>query len=161
MNEEAPDSIVGVHVGDPLLELWIEFAPFGNHIAFLLLHRMLELALLSEVLTREDCCGATGGALNDCTFIALVSDPVAAVETIKRELGRIGLLPHSQIGISEGPGWRCVYPGSNIRMGYQMDSERLEHASEQSLRAQGQQVDAILATWNRLMLKRGQQGDAK
>lgn len=63
MNFEAPDSVIGIHVGNPMLALRSEFAPPGNAVACLLLHRMLELALLRDGLTREDCCGAAGAQL--------------------------------------------------------------------------------------------------
>ena len=153
MNAESPDNVIGVHVGNPPLLWRREFSPAHNNVAYLLLHRTLELALLRDGLTREDCCGACGAELNDCIFMAAVTDPVAAAETIKRELAPLSLLLHCQIGIPEGAGWRCIYPSSDVRMDWLMDTERLEHASAILLHHQSEQINALWAA-----LKPGQQG---
>ena len=161
MNAEAPDNFVGVHVGNPMLALMPEFAPPGNNVAYLLLHRTLEMALLRDGLTREDCCGGCGGELNDCIFVAAVTDPIAAAETIKRELARLALLPHCQIGVPEGAGWRCICPWPDVRMNWLMDRERLEHALAQFLQRQSDQFSVIRAAAERLARKPGQQGAKK
>lgn len=161
MNLEAPEQVIGVHVGNPMLALRPEFAPPGNAVAYVLLHRMLELALLTDGLTRADCCGAAGAELNDCIFMGQVSDPIAAAETIKRELATVLLLPHCQIGILEGSIWRCIYPSPGIRMEWLMDTERLEHATAQLFQAQSDQLSAIGEAVRRLVLKQGREGDKK
>jgi hypothetical protein len=161
MNLDAPDQVIGLHVGNPMLALRPEFAPKGNSVAYVLLHRMLELALLRDGLTRDGCCGGCGAELNDCIFMGAVTDPVAAAETIKLELSCLSLLPHCQIGISEGPGWRCVYPSPEVRMEWLMDTERLEHASAQYILAQSNQLNAIREAVRRLALKSGQPGEKR
>ena len=161
MNLEAPEQVIGVHVGNPMLALRPEFAPLGNAVAYVLLHRMLELALLTDGLTRADCCGAAGAELNDCIFMGQVSDPIAAAETIKRELAQVCLLKHCQIGILEGNAWRCIYPSPQLRMEWLMDTERLEHASAQYILAQSNQLNAIREAVRRLALKSGQPGEKR
>jgi hypothetical protein len=161
MNAELPHEVIGVRIGNPLLSLRSEFAPAGNAIGCFVLHRMLELALLSDGFTREGCCGVAGGELNDCIFMGQVTDPVAAVETIKRELNQVNLLKHCQIGILEGPVWRCIYPSPGVRMEWLMDTERLEHALAQLLRAEADHLDAIREAVRRLMLEQGREGDGR
>jgi len=161
MNPQAPEHIIGVHMGDPMLHVMPVFAPAGNNVGFVLLHRYLELALLAEDLTREECCGGSGAELNDCIFLALVTDPNAAADTLKRALGRVGLLPYAQIGVSEGDNWRCIYPSSACRMGWLMNTERLEHASEQFLRALNNEFNSNCETVRRLLRSLGQQGGEK
>ena len=161
MNPEAPDHILGVHFGNPMLALRPEFAPPGNYVASFLLHRMLELALLRDGFTREDCCGACGPELNDCIFMGLVTDPVAAAETIKRELATVSLLPHCQIGILEGETWHCIYPSPYARMKWLMDTERLEHGTAQMFRAQSERLNALSEAVRQLILKQGDQGGTK
>ena len=161
MNLEAPEQVIGVHVGNPMLAFRQDFAPPGNAVAYLLLHRMLELALLRDGLTREDCCGAAGAELNDCIFMGLVTDPVAAGESIKRELATVLVLPHCQIGILAGSIWRCIYPSPEIRMGWLMDTERLEHAAAEFLRAQSNHLNLLREAVRQLTLNRERQGDTK
>ena len=161
MNPEAPSVTIGVHVGNPMLALRPEFAPPGNAVACVLLHRMLEQALLRDGLTREDCCGLAGAELNDCIFMGLVTDPTAAAETIKRELTSVCILRHCQIGISEGHAWHCIYPSPEVRMEWLMDTERLEHASAQWILAQSSHLNAVREAVRQLGLKPGQEGDKK
>jgi hypothetical protein len=159
MNTVSPDQVIGVHIGNPLLQLRPEFAPADNSVGFVLLHRMLELALLAGELTGNDCCGASGAYLNDCIFIARVTDPTAAGETIKNELGRVGLLSHSQIGVLEGASWRCLYPSANVRLGWLMDEERLEFAAVKFSQAQDDQLKLIREAFAQMQRENGQQGD--
>lgn len=162
MNLEAPEQVVGVHVGNPMLALRPEFAPPGNAVAYLLLHRMLELALIRDGFTREDgCCGAAGAQLNDCIFMGRVTDPIAAAETIKRELALVCLLRHCQIGILEGNAWHCIYPSPQLRMEWLMDTERLEHATAEFFRAQSNHLNALREAVRQLTLNRERQGDTK
>ena len=159
MNSEAPDDIVGVHVGNPMLALRPEFAPPGNNVAYMLLHRMLELALLRDGLTREDCCGACGAEFNDCIFVAAVTNAIAAADTIKRELAPLTILPHCQIGVLEDAGWQCLYPSPNVRLKWLMDKERLEFAGANYRLAQDAQLKAIREAVKLIQQGDGQQGD--
>ena len=109
----------------------------------MLLHRMLELALLRDGLTREDCCGARGAEFNDCVFVAAVTDSIAAADTIKRELAPLSILPHCQIGVSEDAGWQCLYPFPDVRLNWLMNDERLEFAGVKFRLAQDDQLKAI------------------
>jgi hypothetical protein len=161
MHAESPEKLVGVHVGNGLLALRPEFAPPGNYVAYGLLRRVLELALLGAGLTREDSCRACGGELNDCIFGAPVTDAIKAVETIKRELAAQSLLSHSQIGIWEASGWRCVYPSSGVRMQWLMDTERLEHASAQSLHLLDKRMAFFAEVWRQLASPELQKGQKK
>ena len=161
MNPEAPGNIVGVHVGNPLMASQPHLCPPGNAVAVPLFYRVMELALLRDGLTREDCRGGWGAEFNDCVFVAAVTDPIAAAETIKRELARLALLPHCQIGVPEGAGWRCICPSPDVRMNWLMDRERLEHALAQFLQRQSDQFSVIRAAAERLARKPGQQGAKK
>jgi hypothetical protein len=158
MKIEDLDQVVGVHVGNPLLQLRPEFSPRGNVVGVLLLWRMLELALLDDGLTREDCCVYQGADFNDCTFLAAVTDCVAAVERVKRELELVVVLLHCQIGVMESTGWRCVYPSPEIRLTWLMDAERLDLATEKFLQAQSQQFDLVRKVLHEIQRNKGEQG---
>jgi hypothetical protein len=159
MNLDAPDQVIGVHIGNPMLALRPEFAPPGNNVAFMLLHRMLELALLRDGLTREDCCGGCGAEFNDCVFMAAVTDVIAAADTIKRELATLSILPHCQIGVLEDAGWQCLYPSPDVRLKWLMDDERLEFAGVKFLLAVDAQQKAIREAMKLIQQEDGRQGD--
>jgi hypothetical protein len=133
VNIDAPEQTVGIHVGSPLLQFMPRFAPDGNYIGLLLLYRLLDLALWADGLIEKGCCTVGGGNLNDSVFLVQVTDAVAAIQTIKRELGAVVLLNHCQIGVFEVAGWRCVFPSSQVRLNWLFDPERLEFAQSQQL----------------------------
>ena len=71
--------------------------------------------------------GGRIGPLNDCAILIPVRDPERAIQTIKTELKCAALLEVCQIGIiSDAAGWRCVYPSSEVKMEWLLDSERQE-----------------------------------
>jgi hypothetical protein len=159
MNPDAPDQVIGVHVGNPMLALRPEFAPPGNNVAFMLLHRLLELALLRDGLTREDCCGGCGAEFNDCVFKAAVTDAIAAADTIKRELAPLSILPHCQIGVLETAGWQCLYPSPDVRLNWLMDTERLVFAGVRFSLATDAQLKAVREAVKLIQQEDGRQWD--
>jgi hypothetical protein len=158
LSGEIPDQIVGVHIGNPLLTLRPEFSPAANFIGMVLLWRLLELALLGARLARENSCVSAGGELNDCIFLAAVTDRHAAAETIERALKSVTLLDHSQIGFLRAEGWQCIYPSSDLRLSWLMDTERLDFAAEKFLQAQAEQLNLVRRAFELLNRDKDQGG---
>jgi hypothetical protein len=156
MNREDLDQAIGVHVGNPLMHLALEF-PAGNYVGLRLLNRSLELALQANGLTGEDCCAADGVELNDLVWIARVADALAAAEIVKRELGALYLLRLSQIGVLGRDGWRCVYPSKEVRLNWLLDGERLELTDEKFRQAQRKQI----AIWEEIQRRLQQRDEGK
>jgi hypothetical protein len=126
--------IIAVHIGDLVIgPLAAEAFPPKNLIGMLLLWRLLSLALSKAGLLAEPAGGR--GELNDCTFMASVTDTEAAAIVLKEELALIGLLDVSQIGIARDGGWRCVYPSASVRLNWLLDGERQDLVRERLLAA--------------------------
>jgi hypothetical protein len=128
--------MIGVHVGHPLLGICPELGAGRNAFGWILLKRLLELALVNEELILPDSCAAMGGDLQDCVILALVTDETAAVQVLKRELDRVCLLPFCQIGLRiDAATWECLYPSRALRVSYLFDLERQEAALQDVARA--------------------------
>lgn len=159
MKIEDLDQVIGVHVGNPICRLAPKVFPPDNHVGVHLLGRTLVLALQADGLTGEDCGGAMGGQLNDCMFLAAVTDRVAATETIKRELASSGLLQVIQIGFLEEDGWHCIYPSSEIRLNWLLDSDRLQFAADKVIQGIGDQFNRACDALKRIQEGKDQRGD--
>ena len=128
MNADIEKHLVAVHVGVGAAA-WVG-CPAGNEIGSLLLWKVLDLALERDGVERYGPGGRIG-PLNDCAIGIMVHDPEQAIQTIKAELERVALLAVCQIGVSDDAGWRCVYPSSEVKMGWLLDPERQELYSSQ------------------------------
>jgi hypothetical protein len=157
MNAEPPEQVIGVHLGHPLTQILPDFFPAGNYAGAVLLCRVLELALLRDGLMQEGSCGILAAELNDCIFLALVSNATAAADTIMPELKAAGLLPFCQIGILEETSWRCVHPSSEVRLNWLMDGERIELAKQ----IQADRLNLLLNIMKLLPPEKGEQGKAQ
>jgi len=123
--------MLGVHVGCAQLERVKDFFPNDHPISMFMLCRILELALPVDKTDRPGI--ACEGTFFDGIVLALLRDPVAAVERTRSELETVAIDGICQIGILTASGWICVHPGPWVRMRYLMDTERFELFTEQFL----------------------------
>ena len=144
------NSIIAVHFGQPCLRLAPDSFPPSNWVGALLFHRLLAAALSHAGLLDEGHSGATG-ELNDCVFMATVSDQDAAVHVIRGELGQAAVLSLCQIAVAEPDGWRCVYPSSEVRMEWLLDTERHELAEHKWHTLVERQIEALQEITRRLL----------
>ena len=105
--------------------------PDGNWIGSILLLRVLELACLRDGIDLLMSV-SVNGALNDCVILFGVDAREAAIETIKAELEGVALLKIYQIAVTDGDGWRCVYPSPEVKMEWLLDLERQELFSSEA-----------------------------
>jgi hypothetical protein len=125
MNFELLSRAIAIHIGSADLQRLAPACPPGNRIGALLMFRVLELALLRDGLLSYEERPGVKGEFNDSVYLFLANDR-AAIETIKSELARLGLLQYSQIGVPEGTTWRCIHPSAEVKMDWLLNPERQE-----------------------------------
>jgi hypothetical protein len=155
------ETIIAVHFGDAFTAMTPEIFPARNRAGALLLSGFLKLAL-SDCLSEGEPFGITG-ELNDCVFMASVGDEAAAVEIIKNVLQPIGLLNQCQIGVHRPEGWHCVYPSSEVRMAWLLDTERHDHGFaqfKQAAQCKQEAMASLLAQVKNLLDQQGNRDES-
>jgi hypothetical protein len=130
MNADSAKHIVAVHVGEGDMAAVKIIYPDGNWIGSIILRRVLELACLRDGIDLLMSVSGSG-ALNDCIILFVVDDRETTIQTIKAEMERVALSKICQIAVTDGDGWRCVYPSPEVKMEWLLDSERQELYSSQ------------------------------
>ncbi len=130
--EAARDSggyaFIGIHCGNHLNEMLKPPGQMDCIVPFGLFVRVIQLVLF---LGDREIGGV--GTLLDGIVVSQSKTPLDDVETIKKELIRMGIDAFYQVGIYTASGWVCFSPGPHIRMAHLMDSERFEFKAQQLL----------------------------